>query len=141
VNNLYGLLFAGLFLTPVAVNGRLIACYLLGGLGGSIASVMTHPATMSVGASGAIFGLFGILLTLVLLGDARLAKARKFIFLSAGIFVGLNLLIGAATPAIDNAAHLGGLLTGALIGVALFVLNRFNHQRPQVTPRERRVNQ
>lgn len=125
VNNLYGLLFAGLFLTPVAINGRLIACYLLCGLGGSVASVMAHPATISVGASGAIFGLFGILLTLVLLGDARLAKARKFIFINAGIFVGLNLLIGAATPAIDNAAHLGGLLTGALLGVVLFVIHRF----------------
>jgi rhomboid protease GluP len=135
-NNLYGLLFAGIFLTPVAINGRLIACYLLCGLGGSIASVIAHPATMSVGASGAIFGLFGILLTLVLFGDARLATARKFIFLNTGIFVGLNLLIGAATPAIDNAAHLGGLLTGALIGVALFVLNRFNHDRSRVSPHE-----
>ena len=139
-NNLYGLLFAGMFLTPVALNGRLIASYLLCGLGGSIASVLAHPATVSVGASGAIFGLFGILLTLVLFGDARLAEARKFIFINAGIFVGLNLLIGAATPAIDNAAHLGGLLTGALIGVALFVLNRFNHRRSRVTTREHRVN-
>jgi len=135
-NNLYGLLFAGLFLTPVAINGRLIVCYLLCGLGGSIASVMAHPATMSVGASGAIFGLFGILLTLVLFGDARLATARKFIFLNAGIFIGLNLLIGAATPAIDNAAHLGGLLTGALIGLGLFVLNRFNHQKSRVSRHE-----
>jgi membrane associated rhomboid family serine protease len=40
-NNLYGLLFAGMFLTPVALNGRLIASYLLCGLGGSIASVST----------------------------------------------------------------------------------------------------
>lgn len=135
-NNLYGLLFAGMFLTPVVVNGRLIACYLLCGLGGSIASVLAHPATVSVGASGAIFGLFGILLTLVLFGDTRLAKARKFIFINAGIFVGLNLLIGAATPAIDNAAHLGGLLTGALVGVALFVLNRMSHKSPRASPHE-----
>jgi rhomboid protease GluP len=135
-SNLYGLLIAGLFLTPVAINGRLIACYLLCGLGGSIASVLAHPATISVGASGAIFGLFGILLTLVLIGDARLATARKFLLLNAGIFVGLNLLIGAATPAIDNAAHLGGLTTGAAIGAALFVLNRFNHQRSRVSPHE-----
>ena len=89
-NNLYGLLFAGMFLTPVAVNGRLIACYLLCGIGGSVASVLVHPATVSVGASGAIFGLFGILLMLVVFGDARLAKARKFIFLNAGIFVGFE---------------------------------------------------
>jgi membrane associated rhomboid family serine protease len=56
MNNLYGLLFAGLFLTPVVRKARLIACYLLCGLGGSIASVLVHPATMSIGALGAIFG-------------------------------------------------------------------------------------
>jgi membrane associated rhomboid family serine protease len=140
VNNLYGLLFAGLFLSPVANNGRLIACYLLCGLAGSVASVMTHPATISVGASGAIFGLFGILLTLDLLGDARLAAARSVIFIGAGIFVGWNLLIGAATPGIDNSAHLGGLLTGALIGVVLFILNRFNRQKTRAHPHKRQVD-
>jgi rhomboid protease GluP len=139
-NNLYGLLFAGLFLSPVVMNGRMIACYLLCGLGGGIASLVTHPATMSVGASGAIFGLFGILLTLDLLGDTRLAVMRKVIFIGGGIFVGWNLLIGAATPGIDNAAHVGGLLTGAVIGVALFVRNRFSRQKPRVRPNERPVH-
>jgi len=139
-NNLYGLHFAGLFLSPVVINGRMIACYLLCGLGGSIASLVTHSATMSVGASGAIFGLFGILLTLDLLGDTRLAVMRKVIFIGGGIFVGWNLLIGATTPGIDNAAHVGGLLTGAVIGMSLFVLNLFNRQKPQVRPRERPVH-
>jgi rhomboid protease GluP len=125
LGNLYGLLFAGMFLTPIAVNGRLIACYLLCGLGGSIASALAHPATVSVGASGAIFGLFGIILTLVLLRDVRYAKTPKLLFLNAGIFVGLNLLIGTSIPAIDNAAHVGGLLTGALLGAALFLIHRF----------------
>jgi rhomboid protease GluP len=119
VNNLYGLLFSGLFLLPVAKNWRLVVCYLLCGLGGSIASIWAHPATISVGASGAIFGLFGILLTLLLLRDTRLEPARNFIFINAGIFVALNLLIGAATPGIDNAAHLGGLLTGLAAGCFL----------------------
>jgi rhomboid protease GluP len=67
-----------------------------------------HPATISIDASGAIFGLFGILLTLLLLRDSRFEETRKFILLNAGIFVAINLAIGAATPGIDNAAHLGG---------------------------------
>jgi membrane associated rhomboid family serine protease len=125
VGNLYGLLLAGLFLTPVVTNARLIACYLLCGLGGSVASVLAHPATVSIGASGAIFGLFGILLTLLVLNDARFTHARTAILLNAGIFVGLNLLIGAASPGIDNAAHLGGLVVGAALGIGLFLVRRF----------------
>jgi rhomboid protease GluP len=125
VGNLYGLLLAGLFLTPVVTNARLIACYLLCGLGGSVASVVAHPATVSIGASGAIFGLFGILLTLLLLNDARFTQARTAILLNAGIFVVLNLLIGAATPGIDNAAHVGGLVVGAVLGIGLFLVRRF----------------
>jgi rhomboid protease GluP len=129
INNLYGLLFAGLFLMPVVTRWHLIVCYLLCGLGGSIASVSVHPATISIGASGAIFGLFGILLTLLLLRDARLEQTRKYILLNAGIFVVFNLVIGAASPGIDNAAHLGGLLTGALLATGLFLFHRFRVPR------------
>jgi rhomboid protease GluP len=134
INNLYGLVFAGLFLLPVVTKWRLIACYLVCGLGGSIASVLVHPATVSVGASGAIFGLFGILLTLLLLRDARLENARALIFLNAAIFVALNLAIGAATPGIDNAAHLGGLLTGALVAAGLCLSHRLRLSRMATRP-------
>jgi membrane associated rhomboid family serine protease len=134
MNNLYGLLFTGLFLVPVVTKGRLIACYLFCGLGGSIASVLVHPATISIGASGAIFGLFGILLTLVLLRDPRLEQTRKLIFLNTGIFVALNLLIGAATPGIDNAAHLGGLLAGVLLATGIFLSHRLRLSRMATRP-------
>jgi rhomboid protease GluP len=129
VNNLYGLLFAGLFLSVIVPNWRLIVCYLLCGLGGSIASVWMHPNTMSVGASGAIFGLFGMLLTLVLLGDARLAVVRSVVLVNAGIFVGLNLLIGAASVGIDNAAHVGGLVTGVVLGLGFFLVGHVQGSR------------
>jgi rhomboid protease GluP len=134
MNNLYGLLFAGLFLVPVVRKARLIACYLFCGLGGSIASVLVHPATISIGASGAIFGLFGMLLTLVLLRDTRLEQTRKSIVLNAGIFVALNLVIGAATPGIDNAAHLGGLLTGVLLAAGIFMSQRLRLSRMPIRP-------
>ncbi|HEY6620166.1 MAG TPA: rhomboid family intramembrane serine protease [Steroidobacteraceae bacterium] len=129
VNNLYGLIFAGIFLRPLVNNGRLIACYLLCGLAGSIASVLMHPATISMGASGSIFGLFGILLTMDALGDARMVAARKFILLNAGLFVGLNLLIGATSSGIDNAAHVGGLVTGVALGLVLFLAHRARQSR------------
>jgi rhomboid protease GluP len=88
-----------------------------------------NPATISIGASGAIFGLFGILLTLLLMRDARLDETRKFILLNAGIFVAFNLVIGAASPGIDNAAHLGGLFTGALLATGLFFSHRLRLSR------------
>jgi membrane associated rhomboid family serine protease len=123
-NNMYGLLFAGLFLMPVARNARLIICYLLCGLGASIASVTMHPEIVSVGASGAIFGLFGILLAMALLRDRRVVELGNAVWINAGIFVGLNLLLGMATPGIDNSAHVGGLATGLALGAILSLYGR-----------------
>jgi membrane associated rhomboid family serine protease len=120
LGNLYGLLFAGAFLTLIARNAGLIACYLLCGLGGSITSAIVHPATVSVGASGAIFGMFGILLTLVVLRDERIAELRNLILINVAIFVPLNLFLGLVSHGIDNAAHVGGLATGILLGLAIF---------------------
>lgn len=119
LNNMYGLLFAGIFLLPVTGNAGLILCYLLAGLGGSIASAAVHPAIVSVGASGAIFGLFGTLLILVLLRDGRVAQVRQFVLTNAAVFVGINLFIGAVSHGIDNAAHVGGLATGIVLGLAI----------------------
>jgi rhomboid protease GluP len=122
LNNLYGLLFAGIFLLPVTGNAALVLCYLLCGLGGSIASAVVHPATVSVGASGAIFGLFGILLALLLLRDRRIAEVRQLVLVNVAIFVGVNLFLGAVSHGIDNAAHVGGLATGAILGLVIFMV-------------------
>jgi rhomboid protease GluP len=84
-----------------------------------VASAVVHPATVSVGASGSIFGLFGILLTLLALRDERIAQMRSFILVNVLIFVGLNLLLGSISTGIDNAAHLGGLATGILLGLII----------------------
>jgi rhomboid protease GluP len=119
LNNMYALIFAGIALAPITRKVGLIACYLLAGLGGSVASAMVHPATVSVGASGSIFGLFGVLLTLLVLRDERIAQMKSFILVNVLIFVGLNLLLGSISTGIDNAAHLGGLTTGVLLGLGL----------------------
>jgi membrane associated rhomboid family serine protease len=122
-NNMQGLLFAAICLSPVAQNARLILVYLLCGLGGSIASVW-HSVTVSVGASGAIFGLYGILLVLYALKDSRIRAMGTAVWSSAGIFVALNLVFGFVSPSTDNAAHVGGLLTGLVLGGALFLIDK-----------------
>lgn len=122
-NNMQGLLFAAFCLAPVARNARLILCYLLCGLGGSLASVW-HSVTVSVGASGAIFGLYGILLVLYALKDSRIRALGPAVWSSAGIFVVLNLLFGFVSPSTDNACHIGGLLTGLVLGLLIFLIDR-----------------
>lgn len=122
LNNMYALVFAGIALAPIARKVGLITCYLLAGLGGSVASAVVHPATVSVGASGSIFGLFGVLLTLLALRDERIAQMRSFILVNVLIFVGLNLLLGSISTGIDNAAHLGGLATGIVLGLGIFLI-------------------
>lgn len=122
--NIYGLVFATALLAPAASNARLVVLYLVTGIGGSLASVFMHPAEVSVGASGAIFGLCGVLISLLVLRDPRMAGRTGPVLINVAIFVVLNLVYGAATPGIDNAAHVGGFLTGLVAGAAVWLLDR-----------------
>lgn len=122
-NNMYGLVIAGVFLGTVLPNWRLIGCYLICGLGGSLASAALHPDVISVGASGAILGLWGVLIALAVLKDPRAADGgRKVLLLNGLMFAGLTIFMGSVTPGIDNAAHIGGLITGFLLGVIMRIL-------------------
>ncbi|HEU5182051.1 MAG TPA: rhomboid family intramembrane serine protease [Candidatus Polarisedimenticolia bacterium] len=94
-----------------------LAIYTLAGLCGSIASLAWHPETVSVGASAAVFGVVGALLLPFKRGNLPIApQALKAQGKRLFVFVGYNLLIGTAVPAIDNAAHVGGLLGGFTLG-------------------------
>jgi membrane associated rhomboid family serine protease len=123
-SNMYALLIVASYLAPVSTNRRLIAWYLVCGTGGSLASIAVHPDTVSVGASGAIFGLFGISLALAGLRDRRFGAAGNALWKNAAGVIVLNLILGATIPAIDNAGHVGGLVTGLVIGVATYFYDR-----------------
>ncbi len=115
--NMYGLLFVGIFLEPVLGKTKYLIIYLTTGILASIASLWWHDATVSVGASGAIFGLYGFFLALLLLKVFPPDFSKTFL-VSTSIFIGFNLLMGL-TGGIDNAAHIGGLLSGFIIGLVL----------------------
>jgi rhomboid protease GluP len=101
-------------------NWAFLALYILSGLGGSVASLWWNPNTLSVGASGAIFGVAGGLVAFLYLSKLPMPRAAtQSILTSTMIFVGYNLLFGFASSGIDNAAHIGGLVTGALVGALL----------------------
>src|SRR4051812_39804990 len=129
LNNMYGLVVAGLFLNTALPNWRMILCYLVTGLGGSIAGAVLHPAIVSVGASGAILGLWGVLVGLALLGDARLAPQKKVILINGAGFAALTVIIGSYTPGIDNAAHIGGFVAGLAVSGAIFLSDRHRPSR------------
>jgi len=116
--NMYALAVAGIHLEPLLGRWRVILLYFLTGVASSMVSLWWHDNTVSAGASGAIFGLYGIFLAL-LLTDLIEKEARKSILGSIGIFVAFNLLYGLKAG-VDNAAHMGGLLSGILFGFALY---------------------
>lgn len=124
LGNMYGLVFACFFLMPIAKNARLILSYVVCGIAGSLASVFVHPTTVSVGASGAIMGLWGMLLALALLHDERIAGNEKGIFLNVGVFAGFTLLIGWFASNVDNWAHVGGFVAGILLGSVYWLVDR-----------------
>jgi len=91
--------------------------YFVSAVAGGLASVGVHPERLSVGASGAIFGLAGALIAGFYLGEFTLprpviqAQLRSMIF-----FVGYNIIIGALSGPTDNLCHLGGLVAGIYCG-------------------------
>jgi membrane associated rhomboid family serine protease len=97
-----------------------LLAYFVAGIFGSIASVYWHPQAAGAGASGAIFGLAGVLVSFVYLKKtpAHIQINRKMLG-SLGTFVVYNLIFGAAIPGISNAAHIGGLVMGLAIGALL----------------------
>lgn len=114
--NMYALLYIGLLLEPHLGKTRFTSAYLLTGITASIASLWWHDLTISAGASGAIFGMYGVFLAM-LTTDLIEKSARKALLTSIAVFVGYNILNGL-TPnsGIDNAAHIGGLISGFVIG-------------------------
>jgi rhomboid protease GluP len=79
-----------------------------------------HPAVIGAGASGAIFGLAGALITALYLGKLPYpGQMLRGLMRSLLSFAGYNLFFGAVVPGIDNSAHIGGLLTGLAIGALL----------------------
>ena len=97
-----------------------LLAYLASGIFGSIASVYWHPQSAGAGASGAIFGLAGVLVSFVYLKKtpANLQINSKMLG-SLGTFIAYNLIFGAAIPGISNAAHIGGVVMGLAVGALL----------------------
>jgi membrane associated rhomboid family serine protease/Tfp pilus assembly protein PilF len=96
------------------------AVYLITGLAASVTSLAWHPVGLSAGASGAIFGIAGALIASFYLGEFSLPRAAVTGTLrSVVVFAGYNLVFGAMWGRTDNAAHVGGLVSGLLMGALI----------------------
>lgn len=108
--NMWALWVLGRNLEAALGPVRFGVLYLVSGLGGSVACYVFSPASASAGASGALFGLFAALFILL----RRLGRDTSSII---PILI-INLAF-SFVPGISLAAHLGGLVTGAVLSVAL----------------------
>lgn len=128
--NMYALLYIGLFLEPLTGRWRIFATYLLTGLCSATAGLVIHPETISAGASGAVFGLYGVFLV-YLLSHRIEREQRRALLISIGIFILYNLMNGFTHQGIDNAAHIGGLASGCLLGAFYLMADRSAKSRQQ----------
>lgn len=110
--NMYVLWIIGPQLESLFGHARYLVLYLLAALGGSVASYTFGPVnSVSVGASGAIFGLMA---ALIVAGRSMRADVTQIVILLA-----INVVIGFLAPGIDWRAHLGGAVVGAVVAAIM----------------------
>ena len=116
--NMYALYICGPLVEQIWGPVRMVLFYLVAAAGGSIATFAFGQAQLAVGASGAIFGLFGILFAASRLHLPMLDRRGRALIGQVGSLIVVNILIGFSLGFVDNVAHLGGLAAGVLVGVA-----------------------
>ncbi|MFB4316456.1 rhomboid family intramembrane serine protease [Actinomadura sp. 21ATH] len=108
--NMWALWAIGPALEQALGRWRFLALYVLSGLGGSVLLYLVEPLSGAVGASGAIFGLFG---AFFIIGRKLGGQVGPIVFLLV-----INLIITFAVPGISWQGHIGGLVVGAALAVA-----------------------
>lgn len=105
--NGYSLFILGTLVERLIGPGRFVTLFMFSGFGGSVLVLLLSPTSAVVGASGAIFGLFGALFVI----QRSFGGANMQLL----IVLALNLVMGFIVPGISWQAHIGGLITGAIV--------------------------
>ncbi len=114
--NMLNFFVLGVFLERLVGHLRFLLIYLVTGVISIIASFSFAPQEISVGASGAIFGLVGAYSVFVLVHRRALRRGGIPSLIWLVCIIGLNLSVGLFVADVDNYAHIGGLLSGLLLG-------------------------
>ena len=117
--NMYALFLVGPIVEALYGHVRFLLLYLACAAAGSAASYLFTGAPIAVGASGAIFGLFGVLLVADRVHKPALTRQARNLQGQIMGLIAINLVFGFVAPGIDNAAHVGGLLAGCWLGYAV----------------------
>jgi rhomboid protease GluP len=113
---MYALWIVGPVVETIWGKRFLLLFYVLTGIAASTASLLSNPGP-AVGASGAIFGLFGVIFAGTRAHHPMLDRRARSIVPQLGLFIVINLGFGfLAGGMIDNAAHIGGLVSGMWLG-------------------------
>ncbi|CAL9030007.1 unnamed protein product [Prunus brigantina] len=135
--NMLSLIFIGIRLEQQFGFVRVGIIYLLSGLGGSILSALFIQSNISVGASGALFGLLGAMLS-ELLTNWSIYTNKAAALLTLIVIIAINLAVGIL-PHVDNFAHIGGFLAGFLLGFILLLRPQFGWMESRNLPADTRV--
>jgi membrane associated rhomboid family serine protease len=114
--NMLNLLFLGIGIERLAGHTRLLFIYLVSGVVSIIASFYFAPQEVSVGASGALFGLVGAYSIFILMHRRAMTWNGIPAIIELIVIVSFNLGLGLVIPGIDNYAHVGGLISGCWLG-------------------------
>ena len=114
--NMYALKIIGSEVEYVYGKIKYIVIYLISALGGSIFSYLFNANSISVGASGAIFGLLG---AMIIFGIRHKNKIGKAYIINLFKVLLINIFIGVTLSNIDNGAHIGGLIFGCISALAV----------------------
>jgi len=96
-----------------------LSIYLFSGLIGGLISLYIHPVSVGIGASGAIFGIFGALAGFFLAHREKIGSHTKVFMKEFSIIIGINMIIGFSIESVDVSAHIGGLIIGFTGGFIL----------------------
>jgi membrane associated rhomboid family serine protease len=122
--NMYVLYVAGSILEPAIGTPRFLGIYFVSLVAGSLGALIVDPNTVTVGASGAIFGLMAAVIV-VARGRGIEQVAQQF-----AVFIVLNLFLTFAIPGISIGGHIGGLIGGTLAALLVIFVERRMSGRP-----------
>ncbi len=126
LNNMVSLLILGYSLEDVIGKVRFLILYFMSGILAGVVSIVYNMSvgnefSVSCGASGAIYGLMGALLVLLILGNRgrRTSQVPRYV-----LYIGLSIYSGMQDSSIDNAAHVGGFIVGFLVCLIMYKTKR-----------------
>ena len=118
IYNGVSLVIAGIFVELTFGRTKYILIYLSSGITAAITAMLWNSESISIGASGAIFGLFGAIFV-----QEYQKRGNKAFFSFISFYIGISLFSGFVIPGISNAAHIAGLISGAIISYIIKKLN------------------